>query len=76
MDEIYPIVDEIYSRGDIQRLTSNANSATVLGSNPASSDTVESEAEDEAVLNKVLYRRNKNLPLKDEEKLRRYENPV
>ncbi len=30
---------------------------------------------DEAVLNKVLCRRNKNLLLKDEEKLRRYENP-
>jgi hypothetical protein len=56
MDEIYIFVDEIYSIGVIQRLTSNANSATVIGSILASStDTVESEgAADEAVLNKVL----------------------
>jgi hypothetical protein len=60
-------VDEVH-RAVTQRLTSNASIATVLGSILASSDTVESEAEDEAVLNKVLYRRNKNLPLKDEEK--------
>jgi hypothetical protein len=31
-------------------------------------------AADEAVLNKVLYGRKKNLSLKDEEKLRRFEN--
>jgi hypothetical protein len=62
-------------RAVTQRLTSNANIATVLDSILASSDTVESKAEDEAVLNKVLYRRKKDLLLKDEEKLRRVENP-
>ncbi len=38
----------------LERLTANAEVATVLGSIPASSDTVESEgAADEAVSNKV-----------------------
>jgi hypothetical protein len=38
----------------IERLTANAEVATVLGSIPASADTAESEgAADEAVLNKV-----------------------
>jgi hypothetical protein len=67
-------VDEV-DRAVTQRLTSNASIATVLGSILASFETVETEAKDEAVLNKVLYRRNINLPLKDEEKLRRFENP-
>ncbi len=38
----------------LERLTANAKVATVLGSIPESSDTVESEgAADEALLNKV-----------------------
>ncbi len=36
-----------------ERLPVNAKDVTVLGSIPASSDTVESVAADEAVLNKV-----------------------
>ncbi len=44
----------------IERLTANAEFTTVLGSIPASSDTVESEGRpDEAVLNKVMKKSEK-----------------
>ncbi len=46
----------------LERLTANAEVATVLGSIPASADTV---AADEAVLNKVLaIKKLKNPPVK------------
>jgi hypothetical protein len=41
VDEILPSVDEIYSR--VVRALSGCQNRTVLGSIPASSDTVESE---------------------------------
>jgi hypothetical protein len=53
------IVNDIQPSG-LERLTTNAKVVIVLGSIPASSDTVESEgAADEAVLNKVLSKRFK-----------------
>ncbi len=42
VDEMLPIVDEMWPMR-LERLTANAVVATVLGSTPASSDTVESE---------------------------------
>ena len=43
-----------------ERLTANAEVATVLGSIPASSDTVESEGDaDEAVFN-IVHKKRKN----------------
>ncbi len=49
MDEIFLRMDEIW----LERLAANAKVATVLGSIPASSDTVAAAAE-ETVLNNVL----------------------
>ncbi len=40
----------------LERLAANAEVATVLGSIPASSDTVKSDESDEAVPNKVLQK--------------------
>ncbi len=56
-------MDEIDLAEWFERLTANAVVATVLGSIPASSDTVESEgAADEAVLN-IVHKKKKS-PLK------------
>jgi len=49
----------------LERLAANASFATALGSNPASSGTVESEAADEAVLNTIheIHKNPKNPPI-------------